>query len=607
MLLNKVIVILGLLVCIHLYADTPIAGGDVSGHWTIEESPYIVNGVIIVPPDSILVIDPGVHVKFTGPYYLKTKGILKAEGTVNDTIIFDSEPDIAWYGLRFYNESDNIQQDSSSVNYVRICNSDLEYGRGISLYNYHNIILNHVNIKNTYYGIKIMNTAMVNFRNISITNSEEDAIYCEGSDFILDGSYLSNNSNGIVIFSGLNDIKIMNTQIVLSRQYGLSPPRNPDINVLIVDSQISNCDIGINILQGSLRIDNCVISNNIVGIGSLLGEFLEVNRSIIHNNYRGLHICETEAIISNSNIHHNNLQEHEALHYIADGGLEYGGAGILISNGTGWEENPIILINTLITDNISEWGAGISIVKGKVQISNCTISNNVNTDGNYGSGLVDLAEIELMVTNSIIHGNDPQDYLGLGWGVRSFSYSNFGQEIEGIEIINEDPMFIETENNNYHLNPNSLCVDAGNPDELFNDFEDPNNLGFALYPALGIVRNDMGAYGGSGYYETDWTDNVASDTMVKDGFNLSNYPNPFNPETNISYNITLAGYVELSIYNTKGQKVNTLVKNYKNTGTHTIVWDGKDSNQEQVSSGIYFYRIKTNEIISKTKKMILIK
>jgi len=387
----------------------------------------------------------------------------------------------------------------------------------------------------------------------------------------------------------------------------LPPPRNPNTNISIVDSEITNCKIGINNFQGSLSINSCDINNNIVGIVTGLAEFLEVKNSSICFNYQGFNIYETETIISNCDISHNSLQEHQALNQFMYGGVAYGGSGLLISNDNGWEDNPVLLINTLITDNTAEWGAGISIVNGKVKISNCTISSNINTGGDYGSGLVDQGEIELMITNSILHGNDPQDYLALGWGARSISYSNFGQEVEGIGIINEDPMFIETENNNYHLNPNSLCVDAGNPGELFNDFEDPNNLGFALYPALGIVRNDMGAYGGSGYYESPWTENVASDIIGNDRFNLSNYPNPFNPETTISYTVVIAGPIDLSIYNIKGQKVNTLVKNYKNTGTHTIVWDGKDSNQEQVSSGIYFYRIKTNEIISKTKKMILIK
>lgn len=99
-----------------------------------------------------------------------------------------------------------------------------EDGNAISIGNYPNIKFNHVVINNTYNGLRIFNTEMVKINNVAIYNSEENAVYCEDSDFILDGGYLSNNSNGIIIFSGLDDIKIMNTQIIQSQQYGLTPP-----------------------------------------------------------------------------------------------------------------------------------------------------------------------------------------------------------------------------------------------------------------------------------------------------------------------------------------------------------------------------------------------
>jgi len=65
-----------------------------------------------------------------------------------------------------------------------------------------------------------------------------------------------------------------------------------------------------------------------------------------------------------------------------------------------------------------------------------------------------------------------------------------------------------------------------------------------------------------------------------------NYPNPFNPETTIAYHLPSSEYVKLSIYNTTGQLVETLINEHKNAGSHTVKWtDGS------VSSGIYFYII----------------
>lgn len=86
-----------------------------------------------------------------------------------------------------------------------------------------------------------------------------------------------------------------------------------------------------------------------------------------------------------------------------------------------------------------------------------------------------------------------------------------------------------------------------------------------------------------------------------------NYPNPFNPETNISYSIINNGFVELSIYNIKGQLVKELVKSSRNTGDHNVVWNGKDSAGRKVSSGLYFYKLKLNEKAVDTKKMMLLK
>jgi hypothetical protein len=85
-----------------------------------------------------------------------------------------------------------------------------------------------------------------------------------------------------------------------------------------------------------------------------------------------------------------------------------------------------------------------------------------------------------------------------------------------------------------------------------------------------------------------------------------NYPNPFNPTTQINFSLAEAGDVELSIYNVRGQKVRTLVKEELPAMDHSILWNGTDDNDQSVSSGVYFYKLKTGDYRS-TKKMLLIK
>lgn len=86
----------------------------------------------------------------------------------------------------------------------------------------------------------------------------------------------------------------------------------------------------------------------------------------------------------------------------------------------------------------------------------------------------------------------------------------------------------------------------------------------------------------------------------------SNYPNPFNPETTISYSLKDTEHVTLAIYNLKGELVKTLVDETKLPGNHSLVWNGKDNSGHAVSSGIYFCKLSAGKV-SDTSKMILMK
>ena len=86
----------------------------------------------------------------------------------------------------------------------------------------------------------------------------------------------------------------------------------------------------------------------------------------------------------------------------------------------------------------------------------------------------------------------------------------------------------------------------------------------------------------------------------------SNYPNPFNPVTNISYEIIKDSFISIKIKDIGGRHIVTLINGYHSKGKHLIPWDGNNSRGVQQTSGIYFYTIK-NESYSKTGKMILLK
>lgn len=162
-----------------------------------------------------------------------------------------------------------------------------------------------------------------------------------------------------------------------------------------------------------------------------------------------------------------------------------------------------------------------------------------------------------------------------------------------------DPESQETVNSiNYVLPANeSLVISVGFrpttegvfPANLIITSDDPDNpsLTITLFGSASTVSNE------------DLVNPVATELK-------GNYPNPFNPNTNISFTLKTRERVNIDIYNVLGQRVKTLVNSELNPGTHTVNWNGKDSNGRNVSSGIYFYKMQAGKY-SNTKKMILMK
>ncbi len=108
------------------------------------------------------------------------------------------------------------------------------------------------------------------------------------------------------------------------------------------------------------------------------------------------------------------------------------------------------------------------------------------------------------------------------------------------------------------------------------------------------------------YYEAGGKDSIVvgveNDNSIPSEYKLEqNYPNPFNPSTTIQYSLKESGKVDLAVYNMLGQKVLALVNEFQNTGTHHVKFDAS-----HLASGIYIYRIKTNNFTA-SKKLLLLK
>ncbi len=87
---------------------------------------------------------------------------------------------------------------------------------------------------------------------------------------------------------------------------------------------------------------------------------------------------------------------------------------------------------------------------------------------------------------------------------------------------------------------------------------------------------------------------------------LQNHPNPFNPETEIRFQLPEASHVVVRIFNTLGQEIRTLTDAQYVAGYHSVRWDGKDNHGNPVSSGVYLYQLRAGTF-SQVKKMSLLR
>lgn len=382
-------------------------------------------------------------------------------------------------------------------------------------------------------------------------------------------------------------------------------------------------------VHGSLIADGTAASRISFGSDSSWdGILIENNEGeLVFNNCDFNYATKTAMKIKNTSISFNSCK------------FEYNSAGAT-PGAMSIEGIGLVNINqSYFTNNEASNNAGaISINQGEVKINNSIIANNtgqnagaitLNNSANLTLRNTTIANNESLspsgaqimnigsltnVMNSIFFGTN--DILNLA-GMNTITYSRMINNASGEGCITTDPMFVnpsnglgsleETQASDWMLQENSPCIDAGNPDAQYNDKEDPASPGNALYPSLGTVRNDMGAFGGQNRYD----DSVSNDenTIIKPKYlSLSAYPNPFNPNVNIEFNRTKNSpeNIQVDIYNVRGQKVKNLLNQYTNEKTIRLSWNGLNENGKTMPSGIYFIKAtSSNDVL--TKKVILLK
>ena len=331
---------------------------------------------------------------------------------------------------------------------------------------------------------------------------------------------------------------------------------------------------------GILTLQHCVISDAEVGV--------EVT------SYRGkTTISETDL-----SANHFGMKVHEGASAtqleLTNVGLYQSRKGIVAGlYGTGHVQ----LTNATIADNYQ----GVEFVEDgdspTMQLKNTIVAFNekgVYTQGTNSGSSPKKRTIGVTFRYCDVYGSSEADFQGVYTAMPTVGSTG---------NVSVDPKFVAhasdtSEENDYHLQASSPLINAGDPNMTEADNSTIN----------------MGRYGGTTEYTSVSSGGTSSSkpTVLKTEdtplvFSLSqNAPNPFNPETIISYALPQSEQVKLVIYNVLGQEIRTLVNAFQPAGRYRVLWNSKDDFGRSISSGVYFYQITAGEFLD-TRKMLILK
>lgn len=374
---------------------------------------------------------------------------------------------------------------------------------------------------------------------------------------------------------------------------------NPYLHDLIIKENFARNGGGIYCYNSSPIIHNLTIKNNGVPTsGGGGGIFLYNSNSIITNvsingNFSYHHGGGIDCIGSNPILKNVIISENIA---------SFMGGGIFLNTTT------ITLSNVVINHNeasggLSPDGGGIYSMNSVSVLTNVTIAENT-TWGEYG-GIYCKDNSNFILLNCILW-NDSSAEIYLENSSIDIAYSDIQGGWEGTGNINSIPTFINALEDDFHLQDTSSCIGAGiNEIEIggiiyscpeFDLEGNPRPTPFSSMPDIGAFENLLGEPVG-----------INNDQLTVSEYQLTNYPNPFNPITTIEFSIQHDSNVELNIFNIRGQKIKTLTHNEFIKGDHTVIWNGEDESNNPVSSGIYHYKLNLNGKTELVRKCLLLK
>lgn len=457
------IIFLFLLLSSFLPAQTIIPGGYVSGNWTENASPYIINGNLLVHPDSTLHVNAGTTILFTGPYLLEVQGQLLVSGTSQAPVTFDRENDtVAWRGI-FINTTDTSITDSSILVHGTIAHCErscltLDHSGRVRISDFsfsHGVAFRGGGINCRFSSPRlerliVENNQALDGGGIALESANATMVECTIRLNSADGA-----GGGMAIFSGSAPV-IDHCSFVINYSFGsgggiyVNDAFPAFVNCLFASNQgaqggsnfYSGGAVSIK-LDSEVRFENCHFpGNQSAGEGGAIAAFSPT--TMVNCLFHG-----------NSSL-------------VSGGGVYLGSAGLMSS--------PIN--NCTFADNNSPAGSALANLNHKAILKNCILWHQ--SPANPGS----LVYLEASAPRNVFQA----DYSDIQNGTQGIETGPNALFTWGQGNIDLDPGF---EPESHTLNWNSPCIEAGTPDTTGLGLPQSDLAG---NPRLVNERIDMGAY-----------------------------------------------------------------------------------------------------------------
>lgn len=607
-----VIVIMLFINLMVLHADTEIGGGIFTDTTLLfENSPYLVISSITVFPGVTLTIEPGTEIKFQDATVLTIRGNIISVGTVTDSITFTAAntnptPGI-WEGIVFETElgaSGEFKHvigkyalrwikltESSTSNILDIENSHFYYNEYV------------------FWGMDSSNgNYQVNIDSCLVENNYYGYIYATHA--LVSNSIFRNNEKAFHGWSGPS-IEVINSEISGNSIWGFN------MSGIISDCMISNNGLGLR-LRNDLILSNNIIQENDVGI-EISSYSQSTNTNVLNNciSFNDINVLHTTNI--NINLSGNcwgTYDEIEIQNGIFDAyddvslgiidytpfithclldthltvspldivvGEEEGSFNILIQSNSDWQ----------IVEN-SDWLYTDPIAGTNIDSILVYYENNINGIQRTTSITVLCSDLSETVTvtqdgaTPYLSVTPPNQAVGSEEGNTTFEItSNINWSITD----DADWLVVSPSNGS---NDDTITADYEENPTIDSRTATITASGNGLIETVTVTQEAGTSIGGD--FE------IPSETQL-----VGNFPNPFNPTTRIQYELNKSGFVQIEIYNVKGQKIKSLVNNNQTAGYKSVLWNGVNDNGVRVGSGLFLYKLIFNGNVLSIKKCIMLK